>query len=432
MGEYVYRQQKKMRRGLTTGTCSAAAAQAATVCLLTGAVPDHAVVGLPNGERKSLIVQKRQTEGTESLFDQRQVTFFTHKDAGDDPDVTNGTEIAATVRWLDEEEESPEGAFLYEENPNLVLTGGRGVGIVTKPGLEQEIGQAAINRVPRQMIFETVNEVLQHDPEAESRLLITISVPEGERLAERTFNPQLGIKGGISILGTSGIVEPMSEAALVATIELEIRQVLEQGQRNLVFVPGNYGQKYAREQLRLDDIRTISCSNYIGEAIDLAVSYGAESILLVGNLGKLVKLAAGIMNTHSKAADGRWEIFAAHAGLAGAPAVMLQEIRQAVTTDQMLDVLDGTAGVSHQAKNLALGHTESGCKGSDPALCGDSMLKRCVLDSILEAIGRHLKRRAGQIPIGAVLFSEKYGWLGQTKEAGEILRAIRADRERGV
>jgi cobalt-precorrin-5B (C1)-methyltransferase len=372
--------------------------------------------------------------------------FYTVKDSGDDPDVTNGTEVHVKVQFVDTEE-IPDNAFRCEENKRLFLTGGKGVGTVTKPGLQQEVGQSAINTVPRDMIFRAALDVMEmHDEcrevnddmitmqsygkksitESNDTLysetdqsgrtkcfLITVSVPEGEELAKKTFNPRLGIEGGISILGTTGIVEPMSEASIVATIETEIRQKLysqrkEAGHESkagkpeaetdlmekepgavssIIAVPGNYGMRYV-ERLGLDTERVVTVSNYIGDAIDLAISYGCREFLLVGNIGKVCKLAAGIMNTYSKVADGRWEIFAAHLALCGGDVAQVRAVKEAPTTEEMLTLLE-----------------EIG-------------LRENVMASIMKEIEFHMEQRIkGQMKFGVIVYSERFGMVGK---AGEV------------
>lgn len=481
MNEFVFKNQKKLRCGLTTGTCAAACAQAAMLRLLTGQVRSEVTVRLPESRKRSLdsiaeaqlheeITDNRANRGAQQnsdgrsplqqvgsaesdsrSFDQRVTLavyptadggFATRKDAGDDPDVTNGTEIRAYIQVC---ERVPSRAFASADG-RLYLTGGEGVGRVTKPGLEQAVGQSAINRVPRQMIFDAVQQVLdafEEDDEKrrtegctpsfemENKLkhvdgkpdaeyirskwlnegneksersekpcyLITISVPAGAELAQRTFNPMLGIEGGISILGTTGIVEPMSEAAIVATIETSIRQVLamEDGDigrsaRRILAVPGNYGQRYVEQQLGLRGVPVVEVSNYIGEAIDLAVSYGATDFLLVGNVGKLVKLAAGIMNTHSRVADGRWEIFAAHLALSGGTRAQVAAMREATTTEEMLTRLE-----------------EMG-------------LRAPVMASIMGEIEAHMAHRIrGQMNFGVIVYSERFGRVGETAGAARLL-----------
>ena len=474
MNEYVFKNQKKLRCGLTTGTCAAACAQAAMLRLLTGQVLSEVTVRLPESRkrvRESIagvsfrdeISEDRENCGTRhdsegmsplqrtgptegSLGSSAQLVtlavyptadggFATRKDAGDDPDVTNGTEIRAYIQVCDVAS-VPAGAFASEDGW-LYLTGGMGVGRVTKPGLEQAVGQSAINRVPRQMIFDAVQQVLDafEEDAGVEHYLITISVPAGAELAQRTFNPMLGIEGGISILGTTGIVEPMSEAAIVATIESSIRQVLamedaavlevdeaagwprasashedqavsaDSGRkkdgdigrraRRILAVPGNYGQRYVEQQLGLRGVPVVEVSNYIGEAIDLAVSYGATDFLLVGNVGKLVKLAAGIMNTHSRVADGRWEIFAAHLALCGGTRAQVAAMREATTTEEMLTRLE-----------------EMG-------------LRAPVMASIMGEIEAHMAHRIrGQMDFGVIVYSERFGRVGETAGAARLLEGF--------
>lgn len=430
MNEFVFKNQKKLRCGLTTGTCAAACAQAAMLRLLTGQVLSEVTVRLPESRKNP-----ENTRVTLSVYPTVDGGFATRKDAGDDPDVTNGTEIRAYVQVCDVAS-VPSGAFASADG-RLYLTGGEGVGRVTKPGLEQAVGQSAINRVPRQMIFDAVQQVLEDFGEdaCTNCYLITISVPAGAELAQRTFNPMLGIEGGISILGTTGIVEPMSEAAIVATIESSIRQVLtmedvavsgaeklrkeevsashgkqtvstdsgrkEDGDigrraRRILAVPGNYGQRYVEQQLGLRGVPVVEVSNYIGEAIDLAVSYGATDFLLVGNVGKLVKLAAGIMNTHSRVADGRWEIFAVHLALCGGTRAQVAAMREATTTEEMLTRLE-----------------EMG-------------LRAPVMTSIMGEIEAHMAHRIrGQMDFGVIVYSERFGRVGETAGAERLLEKFR-------
>ena len=221
---------------------------------------------------------------------ENQVTCAVKKDAGDDPDTTNGILVYATV-WK-------------TDTAGIVIDGGAGVGRVTRPGLSQKVGEAAINPVPRAMILREAEEAaVSHD--YEGGLKVVISVPEGVEIGKKTFNPRLGITGGISILGTSGIVEPMSEKALVESIHVEMKQHFTQGEKYLLVTPGNYGADYLREHMTLPFERNIKCSNYVGETIDMAVDMGVKGILFVAHIGKFVKVAAGIMNTHSHSADAR-------------------------------------------------------------------------------------------------------------------------------
>lgn len=398
---YVTKNQKRLQCGITTGTCAAAAAKAAATRLLLGV-----------DERKISILTPKgiavEVEVCCEFASEQKCTYLVVKESGDDPDVTNHAEIVVTVERLNtgtgdfgpEVSESMENDYFTDESyPNLCLDGGEGVGRITREGLEQRIGQAAINLIPRQMIFQAVGEVCELADEGKE-LLILVTVPKGRELAEHTFNGRLGIEGGISILGTSGILEPMSERAIVDTIETQIRQMQIQGKKNLLITPGNYGQGYAAEYLGLDLEDSVKCSNYIGETLDLAVCYEMERILLVGNMGKLVKLAAGIMNTHSRTADARGEIVALHTVLCGGSREMAEELMRCINTEQMLEYLN------------------------------EWNLLPPVIESICKKIQEHVSRRAGAgRRCGVFLFSEKFGYLGQTEGAEEILREFQRKGE---
>lgn len=389
MEQYVMKNQKQLRFGITTGTCAAAAARAAAQHLLLGIAPENGAVEISTP--KGMVVR---VPASLSLVAENACEYVVIKDSGDDPDVTNGAEVYVRVERV-ETCSLDENMFCSDLYPNLYLDGGTGIGRITKEGLEQKVGQAAINTVPREMIFEAVGEVCKL-AEYNDILLVTVSVPEGVELAKRTFNPRLGIEGGISILGTSGMIEPMSEKAIIDTIEIEIRQLAKQGVRQLLVTPGNYGQSYAEGSLHLDMEKSIKCSNYIGETIDLAVAYGMERFLLVGNIGKLVKLAAGIMNTHSKVADGRGEIFAVHTVLCGGTREMAETLMSCINTDEMLKHLEKW------------------------------QLKERVMQSICSKITEHMEHRIGdKMQFGVVLFSEKFGYLGETKETKKLICRFR-------
>lgn len=406
MEYYVTKNQKKLRCGITTGTCAAAAAKAAAATLLLGLQQECIAVHTPKGIIVEVPVNLSQKE-------ENRVEYMVTKDSGDDPDVTNGAQIFVCVERLQPLGEECiqaghkeimqagdlENGMLFQDEtaPGLFLDGGMGIGRVTREGLEQKKGQAAINSVPRKMIFEAVREVCVF-AEYTEKLLITVRVPQGKELAKRTFNPRLGIEGGISILGTSGIIEPMSEKAIVDTIETQIRQLQTLGRTKLLITPGNYGQSYAGEYLGLDMAESIKCSNYIGETFDLAAAYGMQKILLVGNIGKLVKLAAGIMNTHSRVADGRCEIFAIHTVLNGGSRELAGKIMECINTEEMLQLLE-----------------ENGMRES-------------VCISISRKIHEYIMHRVGDgIKAGVILFSESFGYLGKTAYAEEILQDMRKE-----
>ena len=285
-----------LRQGYTTGTCAAAAAAAAVRMLLTQKPLEMIQVRLPSGRILRLRVE-------EVSLGREAVRCAVRKDSGDDPDVTDGALVAARVCFGSAEQ--------------IRIEGGKGVGRVTLPGLPCPVGQAAINPVPRRMIEENVRLQAEALGEAERGFQVEISVPEGERLAKRTFNPKLGILGGISIIGTTGIVEPMSEKALVETIASQLRVARACGQRGIIAVPGNYGQQFLRE-LTGREVQTLQYSNYLGELARLAAELGFRRLVIAGHCGKLVKAAGGMLNTHSSNGDFRMEVLACYAALAGA------------------------------------------------------------------------------------------------------------------
>lgn len=329
---------KKLRSGYTTGTCAAAAAQAALRHLLNlkeqknhdftpKIFPIHAVsVDLPQGGTINIPIKSIIVEGD-------IVTAEVIKDGGDDPDITNGASIYATVEILEanslNKTEESSG-----ENNQIILFGGKGVGMVTKPGLSVPVGEPAINPVPRSMI---VHEVKKFLPKGK-RVKVTIAVPEGERLAKKTLNPRLGIVGGISILGTTGIVRPMSEEAYVESLIPQIDQAVALGHNLIVLTPGGMGEKKALE-LGMPREAVVQTSNFIGTMLKESAKRGIKKILLLGHIGKIIKVAGGIFHTHSKIADGRREILAAHAAMLGAPSALIKEIMELNTIDASIELI---------------------------------------------------------------------------------------------
>ena len=241
---FVTRNGKIMRCGYTTGSCAAGAAEAATQMLLTGRVVDKLDMDTPKGIRLSLDILEPEIGGD---FARCAV----QKDSGDDPDVTNGILIYATARRIGE---------------GIEIDGGEGVGRVTRPGLDQPVGAAAINSVPRQMIAAQVSAACARC-EYPGGISIVISIPEGRALAGRTFNPRIGVEGGLSVIGTTGIVEPMSNAALVDTVRVELSVLAASGVKDVLLCPGNYGETFAREQLGLSMQQQVNTSNFIGEGV---------------------------------------------------------------------------------------------------------------------------------------------------------------------
>jgi cobalt-precorrin-5B (C1)-methyltransferase len=328
---FIHRDGKKLRCGYTTGSCAAAAAKAAVIALLSGNPVSSVSIRTPGGISLTLDV-------SECAVSEDAVRCAVIKDSGDDPDVTNGIYVNVTAR------KTPEG---------LQIEGGEGVGRVTKPGLDQPVGAAAINSVPRAMLAEAGREVCARFGYP-GGLSLTVSIPGGKELAQRTFNPRMGIVDGLSVIGTTGIVEPMSSAALLDTIRLELRMLYASGSRAVLLVPGNYGKAFAETVLSLDVSRYISCGNFIGDAIDAAVLLGFEKILLLGHVGKLVKLGIGMLNTHSAYGDGRLETLAACAAESGAASSLLKAVLSCVSTDAALFVLRKSGLLSDTLRNLGL------------------------------------------------------------------------------
>ena len=314
---YITKGGKTMRCGYTTGSCAAGAAKAAAEMLLTGAPVETVALDTPKGIRLALDILNPEIAPDHA-------SCAVQKDSGDDPDITNGILIYARVERIES---------------GVRIEGGEGVGIVTKPGLDQPVGAAAINSTPRRMITEAVNEVCAAHGYA-GGIRVVIAIPDGAALAKKTFNPRIGIVGGISVIGTTGIVEPMSNAALVDTIRLELSVLSAGGAKGVLLCPGNYGETFAKETLGLDMRRQVSVSNFIGDGIEAAVSYGFQRILLVGHIGKLVKLGIGLHNTHSAYGDGRMETLIACALECGGDVELLRSILKCVTTDAALEYID--------------------------------------------------------------------------------------------
>ena len=372
---FVYVGGKRLRRGFTTGSCAAAASKAAVQMLLSGSRVEYVDLVTPKGIPIHVPVEDISVSPD-------SVSCAVRKDGGDDADDTNGALVYAKVS--------------RKASEGIDVDGGVGVGRVTRRGLDQPVGNAAINRVPRSMIKEAVEDVCGTYGYT-GGISVEISVPEGERIAERTFNSRLGIVGGISILGTSGIVEPMSETALLGSIKAEMKVFMAPGRKYLLTVPGNYGKDFLASYPDLEGQQPVECSNFIGDFLDMAVELGAEGVLLVGNLGKLVKLAGGIMNTHSRNADSRMEILASNAVMAGADAETARRVMGCVSTDDALEVL------------------------SEKGLVGPTM------DILIPKMEFHMNHRVkGTLKVAAITFSSEFGVLGETPSARELLKKIEA------
>lgn len=369
MERYIEKEGKQLRYGYTTGTCATGAALAAAQLLFEGHAPDTVRVRTPKGWELELeVLEPRSGDG----WAQAAV----RKDAGDDPDVTDGALIVARV------ERNGEGCVLFRA--------GDGVGTVTRPGLRVPPGEAAVNPVPRQMICQA----LEPYTVGGQGLTVTLSVPGGDEIAQKTFNPRLGIQGGISIIGTSGVVEPMSEEALKESLALELDMQRALGKKRLVFSPGNYGRDLG-EQLGLKVEDVVKTSNYVGFMLDRALQGGVEEILWVGHLGKLVKVAAGIFQTHSSMADGRLETLGAWAGAFGAAPDTIRDILACNTTEAAVAII--------KEKQL-----------------------EAVFGQLAETVSRRsMERVHGGITVGTVLFTLDEGVVGMDRTAERLLEALK-------
>lgn len=371
MERYQFSQGKNLRCGYTTGSCATAASKAATTMLLTGKRVEVVRIDTPKGIVLDL-------EPLDVIITEKSVSCAIRKDAGDDPDDTHGVLVYAKVE--------------KSEIPGIHIEGGIGVGRVTKPGLACAVGGPAINPTPRKMITLEVEKAMNLAG-YNGGINIIISVPEGVEIAKKTFNPRLGIVGGLSILGTSGIVEPMSEKALIETMYVELNAQKARGNKNLLVFFGNYGEDFSRDQMHLNLDGAVTCSNFVGELLDYAVFCNFETLLLIGHSGKLAKLAQGIMNTHSKYADCRTELFALEAMFHGASIDIGKEIYQCLTTDEVTKVLQR------------------------------EKLFESVMSEITAKIDFYMQHRVhSKIKTAALMFSNVYGILGKTRYADELIQ----------
>lgn len=376
---------KRLRRGYTTGTCAAAAASAAAYMALHGCRIEQVRVQLPGTGRADdpaeLLLPLAEACLLENVNTKAARAAVT-KDGGDDPDITTGLNIVAEVQ--------------LDNSGEVKISGGQGVGRVTLPGLKIPVGEAAINPVPLAMIKTNVQAVLP----AGCGASVIISAPGGEELARRTFNPRLGIEGGLSILGSTGIVNPMSEDALKESLRLELRVLAAKGYATVLFAFGNYGLQFLRER-RIDETQVIKISNYLGFMLDEARQLGIKQIIIIGHIGKLVKVSAGIFNTHSRNADARMEIITAYAALAGAEAALLPQLYQCKTTSAAVDLLDAAK-------------TRDGS---------------CLAPAVYRRIAENTARRAeiysyGEIAVGAILFGDANRLLHLEDNAAQFLEDL--------
>lgn len=376
---YISKNGKSLRFGYTTGSCATLAAKGACEMLFLQSPIETVSIKTPKGFDVDVSLNNIE------FLNDNSVSCSVMKDAGDDPDITDKAFIFANVK--------------KSKISGVHIDGGIGVGRVTRPGLDQPIGAAAINSMPRKMIANEISSICEKY-NYDGGIDVVINIPNGEELAKKTFNPQLGIIGGISVLGTTGIVEPQSTQALIDCIEIELKAYEAENIHFVVLTPGNYGENFLKGFPKLNNPPQVKCSNFLGEAIDFAVKHNFNKILMVGHIGKFVKLAGGIMNTHSSYADCRTEIFAAHSALCGADVKTIEKIMNSVTTDDCIAILD------------------------------EVNLRDKVLKSIIAKIKEHITRRAGDnMEIGAVIFSNKYGLLGSTDNAENIIKEYNQSKQ---
>ena len=392
-----------LRFGFTTGSCAAAAAKAATYMLLTGKEKNEITIETPKGiPYHAQIVEIHREESF--------VRCAVIKDGGDDPDVTTGCHVFAEVSYggdgscpsCHKKENCVDGSFEKSGGAPeacgawVEIDGGEGVGRVTLPGLDQPVGNAAINHVPREMIEKEVLEVCSVC-DYRGGLKVMISVPEGRELAEKTFNPRLGIIGGISILGTSGIVEPMSSKALLETIRVELKQKRALGQTLVAVSPGNYGLDFMKQTYDYDLDKSVKCSNFIGDTIDMAKELGFSGMLLTGHIGKLIKVSGGIMNTHSKEGDCRMELLAAAGLHAGCDGDIARAILGTAVTEEGIRIL-----------------MDAGC------------LEK-AMEYVMDRILFFLRKRAGDaFRMECMTYCNQNGLLAKSDGAEELLEALKS------
>ncbi|MGT2785047.1 cobalt-precorrin-5B (C(1))-methyltransferase CbiD [Streptococcus merionis] len=364
MDEYVYVDGKKLKRGYTTGTCATAATVAALYMILNQEIEEKITVQTASGVEVTMDIQNPS-------YELEKATAAVEKDGGDDADATHGLLIYSTVTLL-------------PDQTDIEIDGGIGVGRVTEEGLANPVGMAAINPTPRRMIEKSVREIIGDNCGAH----VLIWVPGGEERAKLTYNPRLGIVGGISILGTTGIVNPMSEDSWKAAITVELTMLYNQGYRSVVLAPGNYGEDFTTTVLGIDKSRIVNMSNFVGHVLKEVQRIGFTKVLIVGHMGKLVKVASGIFSTHSKDADARMETLIANLALMGAPLDLLEKVDGCTTTEAAGEAIK-----------------EYGYEG----------VYQILADKIKFRSERLLKYRKPEVHIDVVLFASKEGYLASTK-----------------
>ena len=369
MDEYSYVNGKKLRKGFTTGTCATAATAAAISMILNQDIEEKVTVSTANGVEVTM-------DTKDPSFGELTASAAVEKDGGDDADATHGLLIYSTVTLL-------------PDSNDIEIDGGEGVGRVTQKGLKCDVGMAAINPTPRAMIEKTARQLL--GPNCGAKIII--SVPGGEETAKLTYNSRLGIVGGISILGTTGIVNPMSEDSWKASITIELTMLYNQGYRSVVLAPGNYGEDFATNVLGIPPHRIVNMSNFVGHVLKEVQRIGFTRVLMVGHMGKFVKVAGGIFSTHSKDSDARMEIIMANLALLGAPVELLEKVDQCITTDAAGTLIEEY-------------HYEE--------------VYQVLVDKMKFRLERLLRNRKPEVSIDVVTFGTEAGYLASTQTLEEI------------
>lgn len=317
---------KQLKGGYTTGACLAAGAKAGAM-IMQGEDP---------GDRVDIVA----LDGTPLQIPIASVELLAHgvkveiiKDAGDDPDITNGTSVFITFSFLTQEQLQPVygQSILYKQ---ILFEAGQGIGHATKPGLSLAVGEPAINPGPRQLVYNSIKDII-----GDKTCLVRVDIPAGTELATKTLNPVLGIEGGISVIGTTGVLRPMSEEAFKNSLVPQIEVAKAAGFTTQIFVPGKIGERIATSW-GLPTEAMVQTSNFIGFMLEAGADHGLERILLFGHIGKLAKVAAGVFHTHNRVGDARLEVLAAYSAAQGMPAEGVQRILQAVATEEALPVIE--------------------------------------------------------------------------------------------
>lgn len=369
----VWKKGKAYRKGYTTGSCATAAAKVACLMLLRQQIIHQVEIATPAGISLTLNVEEPSISGT------TQAVAAIRKDGGDDVDATHGMLIFARVR--------------LREDSDIVIQGGEGIGVVTKPGVGLPVGVAAINKTPRHTIEQEVREVLGPQRGAD----IEIFAPEGIERAKQTYNGRLGIEGGISIIGTTGIVTPMSEESWKRSLSIELEQKKALGMDKVILVPGNYGERFVTQTLNMPADNVVTMSNFVGFMLQEAERLEFKHVVMAGHLGKLIKVAAGVFHTHSHIADARMETLVTHLALLGMETRQLQQIYACNTTEEAMGIIES---------------------------CGMTQVYDAIAAAIVKRVDQMLRYAKSPFRCDVILFSMDNEVLGSNRTTDEIVRDL--------